>query len=379
MKHRVLHIIYSLFRGGAERLLETTVKYSSGSCFQHNVCVLTRGGDLRKVLEEAGARTYLLGKKSRLDPAFMTRLTRLVGSGEFDLLHLHSVSANVWTTMAAFLSRTATPVVRTEHWPFFRGRFPFGYEHIYSLLSARSKKIICVSDQARASFAQRYPSLKEKLITILNGVPVEEFASLPPQDECRAEFGLPLKVPMAGAVGRVAKEKNHQSLIEAFSLLAEKGHPAHLAILGNGPLKEPLMARAVKLGIAERVHFLPVTSQVNIFYGAVNLFVLSSDIEGMPLTLLEAMAAGLPAVATRAGGIPEAVESGKTGYTVDTGSPSSLALRIGEILSDPVKAARMGEAGRNSARGRFTAGRYIAEHEKLYREVISEAGGGGRG
>jgi len=371
----VLHIIYSLFRGGAERLLETTVKYSSGSPFQHHICVLTRGGDLRNVLERAGARTYLLGKKGRLDPAFMSRLTRLVGSGKYDLLHLHSISANLWGTAAALLSGTAVPMVRTEHWPFFQGRFPFGYEYIYPLLSARSRKIICVSDQARTSFARRYPSLREKLITILNGVPVEEFASLPPRDVCRAEFGLPPEVPIAGAVGRLAEEKNHLSLIEAFALLAKEGRPVHLALLGEGPLKETLMEQAVKLGVGERVHFLPVTPRVNIFYGAIDLFVLSSDIEGLPLTLLEAMASGLPAVGTRIGGIPEAVVDGKTGYTVDAGSPSTLALRIGEILSDSAKADRMGEEGRRFAAERFTAARYIAEHEKLYGEVIAEAGG----
>ncbi|MFO7915388.1 MAG: glycosyltransferase [Candidatus Krumholzibacteriales bacterium] len=378
MRYRVLHIIYSLFRGGAERLIETTVRFSDPSLFQHSVCSLTEAGDMASSIERAGAEVHVMGKRGRFDLRVFLRLASLIRKGGFDLLHLHNMPGNLWGTAASSAALSSTPIVRTEHGYLFHSRYPRFYEYLYVVLSARSRKIICVCDALRETLSDRFPSLKEKLITIRNGIPAEDFSGLPSKEECRRFFDLPSGPGLIGTAGRLSGEKNQAELIRAFRMVSEDLTGVNLAIMGEGEMKDDLTSAAEDMGLAGRIIFLPPSGEIDRFYGALDLFVLSSTSEGMPLTLLEAMACGLPVVAPAVGGIPEAAEDSLSGYLYPAGNEELLADRISGIISDPGMGKRMGERGREIVRREFNAGRFASEQDELYMRIIRESARPGR-
>ena len=146
---------------------------------------------------------------------------------------------------------------------------------------------------------------------------------------------------------------------------------AHLAIAGEGPLAGELTSLAGRIGLETSVSIVPPSAEIEQFYGALDCFALSSRSEGLPLALLEALAAGLPVVATRVGGIPEIIDQGVTGCMVPQSSPSSLAERITELLLDREKASAMGERGRETVRKRFSARDMTASVEAVYDNLLS--------
>ena len=373
MRYRVLHIIYSLFRGGAERLIETTVRFSDSSLFEHSVCSLTEAGEMAGSIEKAGGKVHVMGKRGRFNPVFFLKLASLIRKGGFDLLHLHNMPGNLWGTTARCAALSSIPIVRTEHGYLYHSRYPRFYKNLYVILSGRSRRIICVCEALREALSASFPSLSEKMITIRNGIPAEEFSGLPSRGECRRFFGLPQESILIGTAGRLSVEKNQEELIRAFGIFSEKFGDADIAIMGEGEMKAHLVSAAEGLGLAERIIFLPVSEEIEKFYGALDLFVLSSTSEGMPLTLLEAMASGLPVVAPAVGGIPEAAEDSLSGYLYPAGSEEALADRISRVISNPGMGSRMGQRGREIVRKEFNAVRFAAEHDELYMQIIHEA------
>jgi len=366
MKYRILHIIYSLNRGGAERLIETTVRFSDPSTFDHSVCSLTDAGRISESISREGGDVYTMRKKRKLDPFFFSRLVSLIRKGRFDLLHLHNLPGNLYGTSAHLISRSPVPIIRTEHGYLVHSRYPGFYKHLYVILSRRSEKIICVCDDLRDTLAERFPSLTDKFVTIRNGIPAEDYSDLPPVKECREFFGLPPDSQIIGTAGRLSREKNQIELIRAFKRVSNINSRAFLAILGNGRMRDQLAAAAAEMGVKDRVSLLSGTEHINKFYGGLDLFTLTSTSEGIPLTLLEAMACGLPAVAPAVGGIPEVIEDSLSGYFYPPGNEAVLADRIMNILSDPGRAGRMGMRGKKIVHEDFSAGRFASEQDELY-------------
>jgi glycosyltransferase involved in cell wall biosynthesis len=369
---KVLHVIYSLYHGGAERLIEAIVRYRDAARFEHIACSLTGGNSLADSIGAAGGRTLLLEKRRRGDIAVITKLIGVIRHEQIDIMHLHNSPGAVWGTLAAVLGGDRVAIVRTEHGPYQPELLPAPYRILYPLLLPRAGRIACVSESVRESFLHSFPRFASRFRTIYNGISIDAPADHPAKEQCRSRFGLPAEVPLAGTVGRLVPVKNHMSLLEAFSIVRKSVPDVHLAILGDGELKEALRARAEALDLSGDVTFLPTTPDVGTFYGSLDCFVLSSDSEGLPLTLLEALAAGLPAVATAVGGIPEVIDTGVNGHTVPKDSPGALAERIIEVLRHPASSAEMGRRGRETVVQRFDIRRCVEEIERLYSEVLGE-------
>lgn len=372
MRHRILHIIYSLYRGGAERLIETQALLGDHERFEYLVCSITGGGDLVQVIESAGARVLLMGKRRRGDLAVIPRIARLIDSEKIDLLHLHNAPAAFWGTLAALCPRRRVPIVRTEHQPWRPSALPTIYRAFHRPLAARAARIICVSDFVRFSHAERLPRLSDRYRTVPNGVRLKAFAGLPEKREARAFFKLPPDTPIVGTIGRLVAVKNHRLLVEAFARVHAERPEAHLAILGDGPLGEALAAQAADLRISNDISFVKSSPSAEVFLRCLDVFALSSDSEGMPLTLLEAMAAELPTAVTGVGGIPEVIENGKDGYIVPASSPELLARVISSLLSHPAEAIDMGRRAREKVERRFTAERMVRETEHIYSELLGD-------
>ena len=370
MKRRILHLIYSLYRGGAERVIEAHLETARGVQYEFVVCSLTGGGDLVERLEGAGARVHLLDKGRGGNLAIIPRIIGLARRERIDLLHLHNSSAALWGTLAARFGSLGIPIVRTEHRPYLLDNLNIVQRILYPSLTKRAHRVICVCEAVRNSFSNRLPSLADRFVTVYNGIRLEPFENLPPKDQCRKMFKLPTGVHLLGTVGRLVPVKNHLGLITAFHAIKRLVPDAHLAIIGDGDLKKIIVTHAGDLGVADSVSIMPATPDIAQFYGALDLFVLSSHSEGLPLTLLEAFAAGLPAVATAVGGIPEVITDGVNGHLVPLPGAAGLAEKATALLLDRKRASVMGEAGRDTVRRRFTAAIMVEGIERVYEEAL---------
>jgi len=177
------------------------------------------------------------------------------------------------------------------------------------------------------------------------------------------------RAPVVGMVGRLARQKAPGDFLRAAALVAREFPAATFLVVGDGPLRATLEGLARELGIADRVRFLGFRDEVPVVLAALDVFALSSLWEGLPLTILEAMAAGKPVVATSVNGVAEVVQHGRTGWLVSPQQVEQLAAHIVTLLRDPGIARSMGEAGRRRVRERFSIERTVAELSDLYQDL----------
>jgi glycosyltransferase involved in cell wall biosynthesis len=255
-------------------------------------------------------------------------------------------------------------VLRTEHLPYLLtdAREQEAHRQLVHVID----RLICVSEGARASFlAAGVPP--HKLGVVRNGIRPNRIA--PDRPGIRARLGLSPADRIVLTVGRFTEQKGHRLLVEAMPAILEAGEDIHFVWVGRGPLEHELRRLVRRRGLGGWVHFVGQRSDVLELMAAADVFVLPSSFEGLPLVVLEAMAAGLPVVGTFVCGIAEAVEDERTGRLVERDS-SQLARGVLDILNDPQQAARLGAAGRQRVLQEFSAARMARDMMAIYREMV---------
>jgi glycosyltransferase involved in cell wall biosynthesis len=184
---------------------------------------------------------------------------------------------------------------------------------------------------------------------------------------------LPVGKLLLGVVARLDPVKNHLGVFHAIDLLRRQGLDVAIGLAGDGPLRDELEKAARDLGIGDRVHFLGNVKQIDVFYSALDVFVLNSHSEGMSNTVLEAMASGLPVVATAVGSNPELVVEGRTGLLVPPGDVASLADGLARLARLPGQRQAMGAAGRRRAESQYSIDRMVRQYETLYERLAVRA------
>jgi glycosyltransferase involved in cell wall biosynthesis len=256
-------------------------------------------------------------------------------------------------------------VVRTEHLPDVITDSAERASHTRMLESV--DRLICVSSGSHASFLEAGVA-PEKLCTIRNGILPRPTGMS--RGEARRALGLSHDIPLVLTVARFTEQKGHHSLLQAIpSVLACCPRTCFLWV-GQGPLESELRAEVSTRGLASRVRFLGHRDDVPSLMAAADLFVLPSAFEGLPLVLLEAMATGLPVIATRVSGTREAVDDGATGLLVQPGDDAGLAAAIVAALMRPDLTVRWAAAGKQSARVGFSAARMAHETAGLYDDLL---------
>lgn len=325
------------------------------------VCPPTTGG--MPLLKEAGAlglRTLALEAD---DPRGALRdWLRATG---VEVFHAHAgIGWEGHPGIHAARAAGVPTVVRTEHLPDLITD-PV-QRRDYDRMHRRVDRIVCVSETARDSFV-RAGVPAHKLLVIRNGIAFRSAA--PDPAEVRARLGLPFDATLVLTVARLTEQKGHRHLLEAAPAVRERVPGAHFVWVGEGPLGDELRKRTRELGIEGNVHLTGRRTDVPDLLAAAELFVLPSLFEGLPLVVLEAMAAGVPVVGTRVCGTREAVEDGVCGRLVPARDPAALAAAILEVLERPDLGARWGAAGRRRARREFSAARMARETAALYQET----------
>jgi glycosyltransferase involved in cell wall biosynthesis len=201
---------------------------------------------------------------------------------------------------------------------------------------------------------------------VQNGTDLDRFRPDPAaRAEIRGRLGLPDDAVLIGTVGRMAEVKNHALLVRAAAPLL--GPAVHLAIVGGGPEAGRTAALVEELGVGAFVHLMGEISEVARALAAFDVFALSSDVEGLPLSITEAMGVALPVVATAVGGVPRVVLEGDTGTLVPPRDPPALRAALDAMAKDPAMRGRMGARARTVALERYSAERMAAEYMALYR------------
>jgi glycosyltransferase involved in cell wall biosynthesis len=309
------------------------------------------------------------------DLAALGRLLRLVRRLRPDLVHLHSSKAGVLGRLAA--GSVATPSVYTPHcFPFVgrwrppRRRFALGVERA---LGRSTAAIVCVAEQERRLALDNGVGKPDTLRVVPNATqPCEADAEPDPDLEAFAREG-----PLAACVAALRPQKSIDVFIDAAPLVLDRLPDARLAVVGDGPLRDKLQARAVANRLDHRLRFFAFRPPPARQLRSLDLFVLPSSWEGLPIAILEAQACGVPQVATDVGGSAEAVADGETGLLCPPRDPAALADRIVELLSDDRRREAMAAASRARYEREFTVETMLDRVERVYSEVLSARDGAG--
>jgi glycosyltransferase involved in cell wall biosynthesis len=240
-------------------------------------------------------------------------------------------------------------------------------------LTRLSDRIVTVSEGQRRELAAYGVAALEKITVVPLGFELGHLLTCEShRGELRRELGLADGTKLVGIVARLVPIKNHRLFLQAAKLVAEAVPEARFLVVGDGELREELEAYARDLGLDGSVLFTGWRRDLPRVYADLDVVVLTSINEGTPVSLIEAMAAGVPVVATAVGGVPDVVAGGETGYLVEAGDAEGLAEAIIKLLRHPQKASEMGIAGREAVYPRFAAQTLIANVEGLYTGLLRQ-------
>ena len=358
MRLSVLHVdTAATWRGGQNQVLLTARGMAARGTATSIVC--RAGGELASRAGAGGVAARPLPFRGDLWPPAILALFRLLRRERPDALLLHDPHAVSAGLVASRLARrVALVAVRRVDFPL---RGPF----------SRSKYAACdrvvVVSRAIGSVVEAGGVRPERLRLVYEGVPDRVAAA--GGREALAELGVPAGVPVVGNVAALTGHKDHATLVAAMALLRVRLPEARLVIAGEGELRPALEALVRESGLRDRVVFAGFRRDLDRLLPAFSVFCLSSRLEGLGTSLLDAMAFGLPVVATAAGGIPEAVEDGVTGRVAPAGDPGALADALVDVLGDEARRRAYGAAGRRRFLERFTADHMVDATLRVLAEV----------
>jgi len=352
--------------GGAEHVAVDLAVALDRERFESLFCAIKRPRTptREQELRAAGVEFFPLGLETIRDPRLIPTLVRLLRRERVDILHAHLWDANLVGVIAGRLAGTPV-IVAHEHTWSFEGQ-PLRVATDRFLISRGASTMVCVSDEDRRKMVEIEHIPVGRIQVIPNGIPP---LPEPSGADVRAEFGIPVGAQVLGAVAVLRKQKRLDVLIEALELLVGRLSDPHLIIAGDDVgrgNRARLEQKAASLGLAARVHMIGRRSDIADVLAAIDVACLSSDYEGMPLSVMEYMAAGKPIVATRVGGVPEIVDDGVEALLVPRRDPQAFAKAVEDLLLDPVLAADLGRAARARQQRERSLASAVERVEALY-------------
>jgi glycosyltransferase involved in cell wall biosynthesis len=388
-----MQIILNLDIGGAQEVVHTLVKYLAAGC-RPVVCTF-RDGPLRHDIEQLGIPVEILPQRKHSIvalPLFIVDMMRiwkalavLVRKYDLDVIQTHLLTSLDYLVL---ILRYTTPL-RAVYWTFHsfnfeidgsqltRHRWLLGpkktaHRLLYRWAAHMVSGYIAISDQVGQAVTDVIGPIGHKIAVIPNGVDIDRYTSQldDPRGSIRTELGLDADTRLIAMVGTLKEVKGHRFMIEAMSALAPRYPDLHLLLVGDGELRSDLEALVSKSALDDRIHFLGSRSDVGDLLAASDLFVLPSLWEGLSMALLEAMATGLPIVASEVSGTVQAIVPGEHGMLIPPGDTQAIVDGISQLLSDPDRARAMGEAARRRVQAEFSAQKQAAEHLSLYTRTL---------
>lgn len=387
-KIRVMQIISNLDIGGAQEVVRTLAENLNKLGSNSVVCSF-KDGPLAQAIKSQGIPVVVLPERKYsvfsglpyilelLD--YYNQIKDLVEKFDIDVIQTHLLRSMDFLVL--FLRKRKGPKI---YWTFHNTLFDLREDHLakhrwslklkrfshhllYWLGSKRIDGMIAVSQDVKTAILDTMFGISSDKISIIrNCVDIQRYHNDLDRQKAREELGLMEKDQVGVVVATFKKQKGHRFLIEAASTLVQKYPEFHLLLVGDGELRDEMEGLTGDLYLKEKIHFLGSRSDVPYILAASDLFILPSLWEGLPMALIEAMASGLPVVATRVSGTSEVMVDGRSGILVDPGDSDGIASAIEKILSDPEKTREMGYFSRKRVEDLFSARRQAAEYIELF-------------
>lgn len=370
-RRTILHTIETSGPGGAETSLLLLASNLDRNRFR-SLALLPREGWLSEQLKQAGVPVFFAESKRWYDLRLVREMSRLIDRERVDLIHSQLPGQNFYSSVVgAFRGRKtvvtyqgAAELTRSKGW---KG-------NVRQVVVGRlADAVVAVSDDIGALLKRAHLPAR-KVTRIYNAIDVEKL-QVQGNGHLRHELKLPSSSHLVGTVANIRAPKGYAFLIQAARSVVDRIPDAHFIAVGDihPVLSKPLFELVDKLGLENHFHFLGFRSDIPEILSELDVYVLASTSEGLPLALLEAMAAGRAAVATQCGGPSEVVENGVTGLLVPVGEPDAISDAVIELLKNRELAARLAQAGRAKVHAEFTLGQMVKQYEELYDRLLGEA------
>lgn len=366
---RVLFIIGSMSRGGAETQLLQLAMRLDGRGYAPEIAVLVAGGPLEAHVRTAGIPLHALPKRTGpLDFRRLTGLAKLLRERRPDIVHAKLMDANIWGGLAALMTGHRR-VVFTELGPGTRTTMRVRF--FRSVLQRAGAMTICNSARVAERLAGANGA-SAKYEVIPNGVADRWFERPLTREAARRTLSLPEDAWIATSVTHFTVSKNVELFIDSAAIVAEAIPDAHFVIVGTGPLRAACEAKIRDAGLASRIHVLGELPDAQPALGASDAFVLSSRSEGMPNALMEALATGLPCVATDVGGCSELIPSPAEGTLVPSEDAAAMAEALLDIHRDPAGAASRAAGGQRHIRAHYSLDALLSRTVAAYDRLLAD-------
>jgi glycosyltransferase involved in cell wall biosynthesis len=370
---RVLHLISSSGFLGAENVVLELAKESAAAGYWVTIGVIENRRNLNLELAETakaeGIRVVIFPCKSRFDLRTISGIRDFIHKEQPNLLHSHGYKANFYALCAI---RKKIPWIVTNH-NWLRTTFNLKlYAHLDRFLIRFATKIIVVSDEIAAEILGNGIPLK-KLLVIDNGIDLQRFSNQTKNGSLRKSFGLNEGSKVIGTVASLREGKGHGYLLEAAKSIISSFPEVRFLIVGEGSERRRLEEKVSELGLLGKVIFTGGRKDVPEILSILDIFVLPSLNEGLPMALLEAMASRVPVVATRVGAVPKVVVHKETGLLVEPGNSEALSTAISELLTKREEATHLGLQGYFKVQNEFSAQTMSARYFDVYQQVLSNS------
>lgn len=364
----VCQVLHAMSVGGAEVLAKQFAERSAGVVQTVFAC-LDDLGELGEDLRAQGVPVKVLGRRPGFDWRLVRRLVRFFVDHHVAVIHAHQYGPFFYAAMAR-LPRRRPPIIFTEH-----GRDYPDYRRpkrvlANRLLLRRHDRVVAVGQQVKQALVDNEGIAERRIEVIYNGIPLAQFAADPERRrQARSALGLDNQTFAIVQVARLNPLKDHVTAVAMMSRLVQRHPNARLLLVGEGEQRGVIETAIAEAGLQSSIRLYGNRSDVATFLQAADAFLLTSVSEGIPLTLIEAMAAGVPCVATRVGGIPEVIVDGQSGLLAAAQSPDQLTDCLQRLISNERQRQQLAQAGQERAVAMFGDAAMHARYHSLYRQL----------
>ncbi len=336
--------------------------------YERGVACIGSPGPIGLEVEKTGYPFRALGLQPGLRrPVDLLRLQQFLHDWQPTIVHTFLLTASLYGRFASMLARV--PVVIGTEVNIYERKQPL-HRAAERWLMQGTDAVIASAGSVRDFYLDQIGADPDKVVVIYNAVDWSQLDTTRTRAEMRAEFGVPLDAPAAGIIARLTEQKAHRVLFDAMVSRPEMS-ALHLIVVGDGELRDELKGRVEQLGLAHRVHFAGARRDLGNILGAIDMFVMPSLWEGLPLSLVLAMGAGLPVIASKVAGIPEVVHHDVSGLLVDPGDVPQLAEAMTRVVQDDSLRRLMSREAKAFVRPRFGVDGYIASMTALYDRLLT--------
>jgi glycosyltransferase involved in cell wall biosynthesis len=364
---RVVFLSHAFMVGGAEEMVLNLVRHLPAR-FEPVVACIHDAGPIGEEIRQTGVPFRVLGlTPGLLRPFDVLRLRDFLVECDPAIVHTFLLTGSLYGRFAAMMAKVPI-VIGTEVNIYERKRAAHAMAERW--LMRRTDAVVASAESVRDFYIKQVQADPDKVEVIYNAVDWSQLQTTMSPEEFRASVGAPTDAPVAGIIARLTEQKAHRVLFDAMA-----HHPGlsrlHLLVVGDGELRDDLRSRVATLGLQGRVHFLGARRDLGNILAGIDVFVMPSFWEGLPLSLVLAMGAGLPVVATSVAGIPEVVQDGVSGLLVPPGDTAALGDALARAINDKPSSALMGQAARAYVTPRFGVDGYVASVTSLYDRLLA--------